>query len=78
MRLTGEPLSVGAVLGTALLAVTGGVLFEGILVGSAQASVLRARDPSFRIVIVGLTCLAAGIVVGAVHGLFLVRLLDHA
>jgi hypothetical protein len=30
------------------------------------------------IVIVGVTCLAAGIVVGAVHGLFLVRLLDHA
>jgi len=48
MRLTGEPSSVVAILGTALLAVTGGMLFEGILVGSAQARVLRARDPEFR------------------------------
>ena len=47
MRLTGEPSSVVAVLGTALLAVTSGVLFEGLLVGSAQAHVLRARDPGF-------------------------------
>lgn len=48
MRLTGEPSSVIAVLGTALLAVAGGVLFEGILVGYAQARVLRARDTAFR------------------------------
>ncbi|HJQ65800.1 MAG TPA: hypothetical protein VJ816_05465 [Gemmatimonadales bacterium] len=47
MRLTGEPASVVAVLGTALLAVTGGVLFEGILVGYAQARVLHARITNF-------------------------------
>jgi hypothetical protein len=47
MRITGEPSSVVAVLRTALLGVAGGMLFEGILVGYAQARVLRAWDADF-------------------------------
>jgi hypothetical protein len=48
MRLTGTPASIGVVLGTALLAVLGGMLFEGALVGYAQARALRTWDAAFR------------------------------
>lgn len=48
MRVTGEPSSIVAVLGTALLAVLGGMVFEGLLVGYAQARVLHGHNPAFR------------------------------
>lgn len=48
MRVTGEPSSIIAVLGTALLVVLGGTLFEGFLVGYAQARVLHKQNPGFR------------------------------
>jgi hypothetical protein len=46
IRSTGEPSSVLAVLGTALLAVAGGTLLEGVLVGYAQARALRPSLPA--------------------------------
>jgi hypothetical protein len=48
MRVTEEPSSIVTILATALFAVTGGMLFEGILVGYAQARVLRGPEPDFR------------------------------
>lgn len=43
----GEPSSIVAVLGVALLAVLGGTVFEGFLVGYAQARVLHRQFPDF-------------------------------
>jgi hypothetical protein len=45
----GEPSSPLAVVGMALLAVVGGTVFEGVLVGLAQAQVLKLRLPALSV-----------------------------